>query len=98
MQAVYGGDCLDVRVVRRWAKKGWAGEQGKADLCDKQRRGRPLTATDEFHKKMVDEMIKNERITQRETAVKLGISQERAGCIIDVLQFGRSVQDGFLAC
>jgi hypothetical protein len=45
-------------------------------------------ATNEFHKKKVDESIKdNQQTTQRETAVKLGISQECVGHIIDVLQY-----------
>jgi hypothetical protein len=46
-----------------------------------------LTATDEFLKEKVDELIKHNRwITQRENAVKLHISQECVGHIIDVLQ------------
>jgi hypothetical protein len=39
-----------------------------------------LVATDEFHKKKVQELIKHTQwITQRDTAVKLGISQECVG-------------------
>jgi hypothetical protein len=46
-----------------------------------------VTATDEFHKNKFEEMIEDyQRITQRETAVKPGISQECVGHIIDVLQ------------
>jgi len=45
-----------------------------------------VRATDEFHKKKFEEMIKDYQwITQRETAVKLGVSQECVGHIIDVL-------------
>jgi hypothetical protein len=40
------------------------GEPERADLCDKQRSGRTMTATDEFHKIRFDELIKgNRRIT-----------------------------------
>ena len=46
-----------------------------------------MTATDEFHKKKFEEMIKDYQwVTQRETAVKLSISQEYVGHIIDVIQ------------
>jgi hypothetical protein len=46
-----------------------------------------VTATEEFHKKKFEEMIKDyQRITQRETAVKLGVSHECVGYITDVLQ------------
>jgi transcription initiation factor IIE alpha subunit len=57
-----------------------------------------LTATDEFHKKKVDELIEdNPRITQRDMVAKLGILQERVGRIIAVLQnrnMGSSHADG----
>lgn len=63
---------------------------GRADLCDKQWSGWPVTATGEFHKKKVYELIKdNERITQREAATKLGILQECVDHIIYVLQYWR---------
>jgi len=49
-----------------------------------------VTATGEFHKKKVYELIKdNERITQREAATKLGILQECVDHIIYVLQYWR---------
>lgn len=88
MLAVYGEDCVDVSTVRRWAKKCKGGKPGRTDLCDQERSGRPVTATDQFHVGKVDELIKdNRQITQREIAAKLGISQERVGHIIDVLQY-----------
>jgi hypothetical protein len=43
-------------AVRCWAIKCKAGEQGRADLCDKQQSGRPSTANNKFHKK-ADELI-----------------------------------------
>jgi predicted transcriptional regulator len=45
-----------------------------------------VTATTEFHREQVGELIKeNLRIRQREIAVKIGISQEYVGHIIDIL-------------
>jgi hypothetical protein len=45
-----------------------------------------VTATDEFHREGVDELVKeNRRITQGEISVKIGILQERVGHIIDIL-------------
>jgi hypothetical protein len=67
MQVVYGDDCVDVSIVRRWANRCKDGEPGKSDLYDKQRNERPVRETGEFHKEQVDEMIKeNRRITQRQ--------------------------------
>jgi hypothetical protein len=39
MQVGYGDDCVDMSTVCHWAKKCKAGEQGRADLCDKQQSG-----------------------------------------------------------
>jgi hypothetical protein len=67
MQVVYGDDCVDVSTVHRWANTCKDGEPGISDLCDKQRIGRTVTETDEFHKEQVDKMIKeNRRITQKD--------------------------------
>jgi hypothetical protein len=80
--------CVVVSTVHRWAKKCIAGKPGTADLCVKQWSGQSMMAANEFHKIKIDELIKdNQRPTQRETAVKLGISQECVGHIIDVLQY-----------
>jgi hypothetical protein len=47
-----------------------------------------VTVTVEFHKKKFDELTKdNQHITQRDTAVKLGILQECVDHIIYVLQY-----------
>lgn len=58
-------------------------------MCSRMSR-QPLTATDEFHIRKVDEWIKNYwQITPREIAVKLAISQEHVGHI-DVLQYQKA--------
>lgn len=47
-----------------------------------------MTANDQFHREQDAELIKeNQQITQRETSVKIGISQERVGHIIDSLVY-----------
>lgn len=47
-----------------------------------------MTATSEFHTRKVDELIKDDwLITHREIAVKIGISEECVGHIIDVCQY-----------
>jgi len=38
MQAVYGDQCVDVSILRRWVRRFKDGELGQADLNDKTRR------------------------------------------------------------
>jgi predicted XRE-type DNA-binding protein len=58
-----------------------------------------VTASNKFHKKKFAEFIKeNQRITHREVAVKLGISQERVVSFLMFFKVSRFVQDGFLTC
>jgi len=88
MQAVYGDQCVDVSTVRCWVRRFKDGELGQADLSDKTRSGRLVTASDQLHQDRVEELIHgNHRIKQKETAVALGISKERVGHIIGVLGF-----------
>ena len=88
MQAVYGDQCVDVRIVRRWVRRFKDGELGQADLSDKTRSGRPVAASDQLHQDRVEELIRgNRRIKQKEIAVALRISKERVGHIIGVLGF-----------
>ena len=49
MQAVYGDQFVDVSTVRRWVRRFKDGELGPADLSDKTRSGRPVTASDQLH-------------------------------------------------
>uniref|UniRef100_H9GM87 Carotenoid-cleaving dioxygenase, mitochondrial n=1 Tax=Anolis carolinensis TaxID=28377 RepID=H9GM87_ANOCA len=90
MQAVYG-DCVDVSPVRNWASKFKGVEVGTSDLRVKQRVGRPVTATTEFHKQKVDRLIQDRLIqnncciTRREISSIICISQERVGHIIALL-------------
>ncbi len=87
MQIVYG-DCVDVSTVRRWASKSKDTDAGTSDLRDKQRVGRPVTATNEFHRDTVDRLIQDDRrITQLAIASQIGISKERVGHIIALLGY-----------
>jgi len=88
MQAVYGDQCVDVSTVRRWVRRFKDGELRQADLSNKTRSGRPVTASDQLHQDRVEELIRgNRRIKQKETAIAVGISKERVGHIIRVLGF-----------
>jgi len=88
MQAIYGDQCVDVSTVRHWERQFKDGELGQADLSDKTRSGRPVTASDQLHQGRIEELIcRNRRIKQKETAIALGISKERVGHIIGVLAF-----------
>ena len=57
MQAVYGDQCVDVSTVRRWVRRFKDGELGHADLSDKTRSGRHVTASDQLHQDRVEELI-----------------------------------------
>jgi len=88
MQAVYGDQCVDVSTVRYWLRWFKDGELGQADLSDRTRSGRPVTASDKLHQDRVEELICGNRpIEQKELAIALGISVERVGHIIGVLGF-----------
>ena len=88
MQDVYGNQCVDVSTVRSWVRRFKDGELGQADLSDKTRSGRPVTVSDQLHQDRLEELIRgNRHIKQKETAVALGISKERVGHIIGVLEF-----------
>ena len=78
MQAVYGDQCVDVSTVRRWVRRFKDGELRQADLSNKTRSGRPVTASDQLHQDRVEELIRGNRlIKQKGNAVALGISKER---------------------
>ena len=86
MQAIYGDQCVDVSTVRCWVRQFRDGELGQADLSDKTRSGRPVTASDQLHQDRIEELIRrNHRVKQKATAVALGISRERVEHIIGVL-------------
>ena len=66
MQAIYGDQWADVSTVRCWVRQFKDGELGQADLSDKTRSGRPVTASDQLHQDRVEERIRgNRRIKQK---------------------------------
>jgi Mn-dependent DtxR family transcriptional regulator len=78
LKAVYGDDAVDRYTVNRWVIKFCGCEPGKAIIVDETRSGRPITATDDNHRKLVDDLIQNDRrITQKRIANHIGISKER---------------------
>jgi len=77
-----------VSTVRRWVRRFKDGELEQADLSDKTRIGRPVTASDQLHHDRAEEMIRgNRRIKQKEIDDELGISKRRVGHVIGVLGF-----------
>jgi hypothetical protein len=64
---------VDRSTVNRWVIKFRGCEPGKAIFVDETRRGRPITATDDNHRKLVDDLI------QKHIANHIGISKERVG-------------------
>jgi len=57
MQAVYGDHCVDVSTVRCWVRRFKDGELGQADLSDKTRSGRPVTASDQLHQDHSEDFV-----------------------------------------
>jgi len=57
LQAAYGDQCVDVSTVRQWVRRFKDGELGQADLSDKTRSGRPVTASDQIHQDCVENFV-----------------------------------------
>ena len=52
--------------MRRWASKSKDADARTSDLRDKERVGRPVTVTNEFHRDKIDRLIHDDRrITQQ---------------------------------
>jgi len=88
LQAVYGENIVNRTTVNRWAIKFREREQGRANIVDQPRSGRPVSLTDDKLQKQFDELIKHDRrITQKQTVGRLGTSRERVGYIIGLLGY-----------
>jgi transposase len=75
LKAVYRDDAVDRSTVNRWVIKFRGCEPGKAIIVET-RSGRPITATDDNHRKLVDDLIQDDlRITQKRIANHIGISK-----------------------
>ena len=88
LKAVYGDDAIDRSTVNQWAITFRDCEPGKAIIVDENRSGRLITATDDKHRKFVDDLIQNDRrITQKRITNCIGISKERVAFIIEQLGY-----------
>ena len=77
LQAVYGENTVSRTTVNRWAIKFRECEPGRTRIVDQPRSGRPVSVTDDKLQKQVDELIKHDRrITQKQTAGRLGMSKK----------------------
>ena len=86
MQALCWDKYVDISRFWVWQFK-WE-EMGKTSLCDTAGSGRPVIATDKSHQKWVEKMIwENHQIKQKDIAIKLGISKEGVGHVINLLGF-----------
>jgi len=88
LQVVYGENTVSRTTVNRWAIKFRECEPGRANIVHQPRSGRPVSVTDDKHRKQVDELIKHgRRITQKQIAGRLGMSRERVGYIVGLLGY-----------
>jgi len=71
MQAVYGDQCVDVSTVRRWVRRFKDGELGQADLSDRTRSGRAVTAGDQLHQDRVEELVRGDFVENNYAALKI---------------------------
>jgi transposase len=65
LQVVYGENSVNRTTVNRWAIKFRECEPGRANIVDQPRSGRPVSVTDDKHKKQADKLIKHARRSPR---------------------------------
>ncbi|GFR74843.1 histone-lysine N-methyltransferase SETMAR [Elysia marginata] len=95
MKAVYGDMCLDVSIVRRWARRSWEENPSESTVHDQVRTGRPLSASDSKHQSRVDQLIReNRRVKQIDISIERGIFQESVHHIITNLLGHKSLEQG----
>jgi hypothetical protein len=79
--------CVALSTVKHWVQQ-FKEEVEEASLCDMARSQRSMTQTGKSHQESTEEMVSENRlIKQKGTALKLGISEERVGHIINLLGF-----------
>lgn len=80
MQIAFGNNTLSRTQVFNWHK---SFKEGRVDVEDEPRSGRPSTATDDNHVTKVRELVlENRRLSVRELATALGISAMSAHAIL----------------
>lgn len=80
---MYGNDAIAKSTVNQWVIQFRNREFGKAEIDDEKRSGRPTTATDDEHRKLVDDLT---QMIQKVILNQAGISKERVDFITGQLR------------
>ncbi|KAG8236578.1 hypothetical protein J437_LFUL015764, partial [Ladona fulva] len=74
--AVYSDNTVDRSTVNRWVVKFCGCQPGKAIIVGEAHSGRPITATDDKYRKLIDDLVQNDwQITQKSIANHIGMSR-----------------------
>ena len=88
--AVYGSCAVDRSTVGRWVRRVKASGRGETELRDRPRSGRPATATSPDMLQRTEDIIQaDRRITSRQLAIQLSVSNGSAMAIIDALGYSK---------
>ena len=88
--AVYGSCAVNRSTVGRWVQRVKASESGETELHDRTRDGCPATATSPDMLQRANAIIHaDRRITSRQLAVQLSVSNGSAMTIIDALGYSK---------
>ena len=89
-RAVYGRCAVDRSTAGRWVQRVKASGSGETELHVRPRSGRPATATSPDMLQRADDIIHaDRRITSRQLAVQISVSNGSAMAIIDVLGYSK---------
>ena len=87
---VYGSCAVDRTAIGRWVQRVKVSGSGEMELYDRPRSGRPPTATSPDTLQRADGIIlADRRITSRQLAVQLSVSNGSAMTIIDALRYSK---------
>jgi hypothetical protein len=88
--AVHGSCAVDRRTVGRWIQRVKASESGETELHDRPRSRRPATTTISDMSQRADDIIHaDQRITSRQLAIQLSVSNGSAITIIEALGYSK---------
>jgi len=87
LKKVYGESALKFPSVKRWVA---AFKDGRTDIIDKPRSGRPSSAVTEANKQRVDELIRSDRrVTTKNIIYLIGVSHGTVHNIISDLGYSK---------
>ena len=86
---VYGSCAVNRSTVGHWVQRVKASGSGETELHDRPRSGRPATATSPDKLQRADDIHADRRITSRQLAVQLSVSNGSAMAIIDALGYSK---------